>query len=133
MFERAVALSQHHDGITNNTHYIVTVHNGNSQTLTTLVKVPLYQNLNSVNITDGNGNPISSQINSVFINPGQINNTDISVNEICFVANVGPLGFQTYFLSLPTKTEFSKKDDKNVKDGTNTKSISNGTRWNHFI
>lgn len=45
-----------------NNLYTVTVHNGNAQPLNTLVKVPLYQNSNSITVTDSNGIPIDSQV-----------------------------------------------------------------------
>uniref|UniRef100_A0A914C2F7 alpha-mannosidase n=1 Tax=Acrobeloides nanus TaxID=290746 RepID=A0A914C2F7_9BILA len=52
----------------NNNVYTVTVHNGNSQTLNALVKVPLYQATKNVAVTDYQGNPINVEISTVFTN-----------------------------------------------------------------
>uniref|UniRef100_A0A914E6I4 Alpha-mannosidase n=1 Tax=Acrobeloides nanus TaxID=290746 RepID=A0A914E6I4_9BILA len=118
-----------------NNLYTVTVHNGNAQSLNTLVKVPLYQNSNSITVTDSNGNLIDSQVTYVFENPSQLNNTNIANYEISFMASVQPLGFKTYFISINTiNLSMNKQGDKlinmpltnNDEIKSLTNSISNG-------
>jgi hypothetical protein len=45
------------------------------------------------------------KIIDTFNNPGQINNPNIATYEVAFAANVRPLGFQTYFVTLPGSKE----------------------------
>uniref|UniRef100_A0A914EAL2 Uncharacterized protein n=1 Tax=Acrobeloides nanus TaxID=290746 RepID=A0A914EAL2_9BILA len=60
------------------------------------------------------------------MNPGQINNTNISDKEISFMANVGPLGFQTYFVSILTSTgQTSISTKQETRIDVSTKSITN--------
>uniref|UniRef100_A0A914DJT6 Glycoside hydrolase family 38 central domain-containing protein n=1 Tax=Acrobeloides nanus TaxID=290746 RepID=A0A914DJT6_9BILA len=109
----------------NNT-YIITVYNGNSQNLNTLVKVPLYQDITNVNLTDDKETPVEYQIVPVFNNSGQLDNPNMSTKEIWFLASAGPLGFQTYYVTLPSVAKGStyERYSKNLDASTN--SISNG-------
>uniref|UniRef100_A0A914DBH5 Uncharacterized protein n=1 Tax=Acrobeloides nanus TaxID=290746 RepID=A0A914DBH5_9BILA len=47
--------------VSNKSQYVMTVHNGNGKRMETLVKIPLYQSVNAVNIADGAGNSVSYQ------------------------------------------------------------------------
>uniref|UniRef100_A0A914EQY4 Uncharacterized protein n=1 Tax=Acrobeloides nanus TaxID=290746 RepID=A0A914EQY4_9BILA len=74
-----------------NNNYTVTVHNGNSRLLNTLIRVPLYQNTYNVSLTDSEGNPVDYQIINVFGNPSQLNNSNMAPLEIYFMATIQAL------------------------------------------
>lgn len=44
------------------TKFYATVHNGNSQRLSTLVRIPLYHNIGNMYIVDGNGRQVEYKV-----------------------------------------------------------------------
>uniref|UniRef100_A0A914C398 Glycoside hydrolase family 38 central domain-containing protein n=1 Tax=Acrobeloides nanus TaxID=290746 RepID=A0A914C398_9BILA len=125
LFEKAMGISQHHDAVTNSNNFSVTVYNSYGQNLNTLIRIPLYQSNNiEISLLDRNGNPVSYQIMDVFSNTGQINNMNMASKEVVFMADVKPLGFKTYFVSVSSGNNVKNVVKEKVDLANN--SISNG-------
>lgn len=112
---------------TNNQKFVVSVYNGNTQKLSTTVKIPVPLNNVSYTIVDGSANTIASEVYATFNNPGQINNNLIAPYEIHFPVTVDPLGFKTYFVAQGNNPkDFEKENVITPPNFLAAGSISNG-------
>ena len=102
----------------------VTVYNGNSHVVDSLVRLPLYtqdgrsQNIHARKVMDSHGRSIKSQIYKSFVPAHRYLNNDTAPYELAFMATKLPaLGFKTYFLTNDTgeKVEGRKREAKRAK------------------
>uniref|UniRef100_A0A914CYV3 alpha-mannosidase n=1 Tax=Acrobeloides nanus TaxID=290746 RepID=A0A914CYV3_9BILA len=143
IFERAIALAQHHDAVRYNDKYVVTVYNPSSKEAVNLVKIPYYgtSEKDQVTVSDNRGTILNHTISPTLImtqfgKPTQLQSPTVAPFQLWFSATIGPLGFKSYFVDTNgnTRKALKKRVKLPIEDKSKSKLASNeATISNQFI